>query len=242
MFWKLISLLSLLCVIALAIVTYHERIAPVRDDSIALVAQLCVKLDSMSVQLDMQRDEISLLQYYLTTIELKFDMSREKGRYLVIGRHASKFWVRDGDMVIYEGKCGVGRGASRLGRRIYDFETPAGHFKVVRKLQNPWWFRPDWFWREKGLDVPRNFISYPNGATFNQAVAFYNSLSKEDKLHVRAVPGYLGKYVLQIADGIYIHYSSQVGGAVSHGCIRVSEHDAEALYKLLDIESPVYVF
>jgi len=35
---------------------------------------------------------------------------------------------------------------------------------------------------------------------------------------------------------------ANVGVAVSHGCIRLSEHDAETLYKLLDIESPVYVF
>ena len=92
------------------------------------------------------------------------------------------------------------------------------------------------------MKVPKHFIQYPKNVSFNRAVEFYNSLSKEDKLRVRAVPGHLGQYAMQIAEGIYIHYGSVRRGRVSHGCIRVSKHDAETLFRLLDVGAPVYVY
>jgi len=242
MFWKAISLISLICIIALGILLYNENNPRNANSTKNIVKYLVETIDTLRANISERESDISLLQYYIEKLELEFEMSREKGRYLVINRHASQFCVREGDAMIYEGTCGVGVGKRKLTGRIYDFETPAGLFAVQRKIVDPWWYRPDWFWKEKGISVPKNMIQYPKGISYNAAVAFYNSLSEEDKLRVRAVPGYLGKYALQISDGIYIHYGRQRTGAVSHGCIRVSEKDAETLYHLLDLDAPVYVY
>ena len=244
MLWKVIALSSFVLLIVLCVL-FTLNYFQMKNDETArklVLAELLARVDSLENSVSQSKGTELLLKYNLARLSLRMDMLRQKGRYLVIDRHRSHFWVREGDAIIYEGTCGVGRGKRRFLGKLYDFETPAGKFSIVEKLKNPWWFRPDWFWREKGMKVPDKFIQYPPGVTFNEAVAFYNSLSDEDKLRVRAVPGFLGKYALKIADGIYIHYGSVRRGPVSHGCIRVSEKDVETLYKLLDEGAPVYVY
>lgn len=244
MVWKTIAIALFISVIALGVWVFNSqtKFARQRAEWENVLLQMTERLDSLENFIWQSKGTAILMRYELQKLALRFDMSRQKGRYLVIDRHRSHFWVRDGDAILYDGSCGVGKGRSRIAGKIYDFETPAGQFTVMRKIQDPWWYRPDWFWKEKGLEVPKNFINYPEGITFDEAVAFYNSLSKDDKMRVRAVPGYLGKYTLQIADGILIHYGRVRYGPVSHGCIRVSEKDAETLFHLLDEGAPVYVY
>ncbi len=186
--------------------------------------------------------EQALLLDRVKRLELELEMSQLDRNYLVIDRHLPHFWVRRGKMVLYEGSCGVGRGRTIINGKRFDFETPSGLFSVKRKLAQPWWTRPNWFWTEQGLAVPRDIVKIPQHLGFEGAMRYYNSLSRDDKLRVRAVPGTLGRYVIHIADGIYIHYGDVTGGQVSHGCIRVSHKDAEAMYNLLQLGDPVYIY
>ncbi len=244
MFWRLFAVAALVCLVAAAatgVLVVQRQTYQLRQVR-GLLRDALDQLDRLSASVGRLQLRVAGLSYRAQRLELSLDMLRQKGRYLVIDRHKGRFWVREGDKVLLEGECGVGRGRTRLAGRIYNFETPAGRFKVLQKLENPWWYRPDWFWKERGLRVPKRFIEYPKGITFEEAVAFYNSLSREDKLRVRAVPGYLGKYAIKIADGIYIHYSGRHRGRVSHGCIRVSKEDAEAIYRLLSVGDPVYIY
>jgi len=207
------------------------------------------KYNSMNEAIKFLRYEVSRGELIMAGIrnrnkklELRTMMKKQTGRYLVIDRHNSRFWVRETDKILYEGDCGVGMGQRQIRGADYNFETPSGWFSIEDKLEDPWWYRPNWFWYEKGIHVPRNFIRYPKGISFDKAVAYYNSLSKKDKLKVRAIPGYLGKYVIKITEGIYIHYSKNTTGQISHGCIRISNEDAKAIWHLLQIGDPVYIF
>ena len=244
MAWKWIALSSLICVVILgALFAFDYSQSHNREvANAAILSNLVSRLDSLEDVSNQSKGTIALLRYDLMRLSLRLDIAHQKGRYLVIDRHNSHFWVREGDAVLYEGTCGVGKGKRKVLGKVYNFETPAGKLSILRKVENPWWYRPNWFWKEKGIEVPKNFIEYPKGITFNKAVEFYNSLSKQDKLRVRAVPGHLGKYALQIGDGIYIHYGKARYGHISHGCVRVSEKDLETLYELLDKGAPVYIF
>jgi hypothetical protein len=61
----------------------------------------------------------------------------------------------------------------------------------------------------------------------------------------RRYPGVLGSHRLYIGGGYGIHGTnapSSIGRSVSHGCIRLRNEDIEALYRLVPVGSPVYVY
>lgn len=97
------------------------------------------------------------------------------------------------------------------------FPTPVGSFEVIDKRENPTWVNPDptgW-----GADLPASIGPGPG-----------------NPLGTRAM--YLN------APGIRIHGtwdSSSIGTAASHGCIRMLISDAESLYPLVPVGTPVLV-
>ena len=115
-------------------------------------------------------------------------------------------------------------GSERLlkhGRRIWLFHTPEGHLKVLRKILHPVWTKPDWAFIEAGEPVPP-----PNSPK-------------------RQVRGHLGKYALDLGDGIMIHgtdQSNSIGRKASHGCIRLSNDMLERLWKNVPVGTDVYIF
>jgi hypothetical protein len=61
----------------------------------------------------------------------------------------------------------------------------------------------------------------------------------------RRVPGQLGRYRLNLGDGIGLHGTpdaNSVGRAVTHGCMRLHDADLEWLYTNIPIGTHVYIF
>jgi len=63
----------------------------------------------------------------------------------------------------------------------------------------------------------------------------------------RRVPNALGTRKLDMGDGYLIHgtnpyNSDSIGGAVSHGCVRMRNADVEKLYTMVPVGTPVYIF
>lgn len=107
------------------------------------------------------------------------------------------------------------------GSRIWLFRTPQGHLKVLRKIEDPIWTKPDWAFVEAGEKVPP-----PNSP-------------------LRKVKGHLGKYALDLGDGIMIHGTNEydsIGRKASHGCIRLPEDMLKTVYNAAPIGTDVYVF
>jgi len=62
-------------------------------------------------------------------------------------------------------------------------------------------------------------------------------------VYVRVVPGARGELVaLGLGSGILLHYGVGRGGNVSHGCIRLASDDLEAIFRTLEIGSPVLIY
>lgn len=101
------------------------------------------------------------------------------------------------------------------------FRTPIGHMKVLRKLVDPVWRKPDWAYVEVGQRIPA--AGSPN----------------------RLVHGHLGKYALDLGDGIMIHGTDDpdsIGRRVSHGCIRLPNAMLRTVYKKAKVGTDVFVY
>jgi L,D-transpeptidase YbiS len=109
----------------------------------------------------------------------------------------------------------------KRGHRVWLFRTPHGHLKVLRKMTDPVWTKPDWAFVEAGDPIPP-----PNSPK-------------------RQVRGHLGKYALDLGDGIMIHGTDEydsIGRKASHGCIRLPNDMLETLYRSVSVGTDVYIF
>jgi L,D-transpeptidase YbiS len=131
------------------------------------------------------------------------------------------YLFRDGDLL---SKSAAATGTEKLlkkGRRIWLFHTPRGHLRVLRKIENPVWRKPDWAFIEDGAPIP----------------------SPDDPS--RLVKGHLGKYALDLGDGIMIHGTddrASIGKPASHGCIRLPNDMLTKVWNTAAVGTDVYIF
>ncbi|MBW3661105.1 MAG: L,D-transpeptidase [Gemmatimonadetes bacterium] len=142
--------------------------------------------------------------------------------YLHVSVSERQITVRRGGEVLHRFPVGVGKGGTlrRLDGTAWEWDTPTGIFEVGRKKEDPVWYRPDWYYAEKGLTVPPAY---------------------SDERYAR---GMLGDYALYISDEIAIHGTSDessVGRASSHGCLRMLNEDVAIVFALVDIGTKVIV-
>jgi hypothetical protein len=107
------------------------------------------------------------------------------------------------------------------GDDMWLFRTPRGHLKVLRKMVDPVWRKPDWAFIEAGDPVPP-----ANSPT-------------------RLVKGHLGKYALDLGEGIMIHGTDDpksIGKRASHGCIRLPAKMLDTVYKAAKVGTDVYIY
>jgi len=197
-----------------------------REDSVPLLLHM---VDSLEVRLL----EADLIQNY-------------SDYYLIIDTYQNRFQLRRGDLLVRTGFCGTGKGWVQNGSGLaWNFSTPRGIRYVERKGTNPYWYRPDWYWLEQNLQPPSPGydVLIPDSLSWEEQIVYYNdSLTSQQRVWVRAVPGVLGSYKLDLGGGILLHYGVGRGNSVSHGCIRLSSDDLEAIYRALPVGAPVLIY
>ncbi len=131
------------------------------------------------------------------------------------------YLFRDGELVR---SSPVATGMDKIlkkGNRTWLFRTPRGRHTVVGKSVDPIWRKPDWAYAEEGKPIP------PAGS------------------RARQVRGKLGRYALDLGDGILIHGSDDrksFGKKASHGCIRMPDKMLAEVWKDAAVGTSVYVF
>ena len=131
------------------------------------------------------------------------------------------YLFRDGQLVA---KSPAATGMDKVltqGSRQWLFRTPRGRVTVLRKITDPIWTKPDWAFVEEGKAIP------PKDSA------------------KRKVAGKLGKYALDLGDGILIHGTDDprsLGRKASHGCIRLPDDMLETVFTEAAIGTEVYVF
>jgi lipoprotein-anchoring transpeptidase ErfK/SrfK len=96
------------------------------------------------------------------------------------------------------------------------YPTPLGTFKIVDKQEFPTWYNPHDAW---SVNMPETIGPGPDNPLGTRAMALN-------------------------ADGILIHGTpedSSIGSNASHGCIRMHMPDAEALFNMVDVGTPVLI-
>jgi len=144
--------------------------------------------------------------------------------YLEIDVVNNQLHIKMGVGTLYSFAMVSGKGKEMLKEtgEEYDFSTPRGIIEVIGKETNPVWYRPDWFWLERGELLP-------------------DQLSLED----RAVPNYLGKYRINLGGGYSIHGTASGAikpGKYSHGCIRMKASDLEKVWEMVKVGTKVYIY
>ncbi|MBN1434305.1 L,D-transpeptidase [Candidatus Fermentibacterales bacterium] len=253
LFWTTGSLLLL----SLAVNVYislefgrHHRILDELTDSVAAIAMQRDTLQSINRSLAARRDSTSALRSRLTSLEMRLAAcsleATYPGYYLIINTAENNFQLRYGDMLVRTGYCGTGKGwSANDSGLVWDFSTPRGLRYVEKKGTNPYWYRPDWYWLEQNLRPPRpdQVVVIPETLSYDQQIVYYrDSLTASERVWVAQVPGALGSYKIDLGGGVLLHYGTGLGRNVSHGCVRLSGSDLEALYRALPVGAPVLIY
>jgi lipoprotein-anchoring transpeptidase ErfK/SrfK len=87
-----------------------------------------------------------------------------------------------------------------------------------------------------------SFVPVPDGeeAVFDGTL-FVPPLDTDN----RRIEGELGAYKLDLGDAYYFHGTrdpSSIGGATTHGCIRLLDDDLEYLYRTVKVGTPVFIY
>lgn len=180
----------------------------------------------------------------------------------------------DGDTLLSTAVA-VGSGRTLRGaNRSWYFHTPLGTRRIVSTEVDPVWVRPDWAYvevakklslridtlgaRQSRLLPGGDVLTMRNGIVGVISDATFEPLPADeevvfgDVLYVppigsaqRNVHGVLGKYRLNLGDGIGIHGtndSASIGHAVTHGCIRVADVPLEWLYLHVPVGTRVFIY
>ncbi|PIE51252.1 hypothetical protein CSA37_12635 [Candidatus Fermentibacteria bacterium] len=257
---SLIALFSVL-ILGLAASLYSiHHLHSLSDENIAAAQAAIEELDRVTAQRDtlalanqafsLRADSVPGLLRVIDSLSVRLTeaelVRNYQGYYLIIDTWQNRFQLRRGGLLVRTGFCGTGKGwVENDSGLVWNFSTPRGIRYVVKKGENPYWYRPDWYWLEQNLRPPRpgEDILLPDSLSWEDQIVYYNdSLTASERVWVRAVPGVLGSYKVDLGGGILLHYGVGRGRNVSHGCIRLSDNDLEALYRALPVGAPVLIY
>ena len=210
-----------------------------RDTLFSVNHRLIIREDSISLL----RKQVDSLQNRISGMELQ---ASYPGYYLIIDTYQNRFHLRYGDLLVRSGYCATGKGwTENDGGIVWDFSTPRALHSVIRKGENPYWYRPSWYWLERDIRPPRleEVIEIPDSISWDDQIAYYNdSLTPGERMYVVKVPGALGNYKIDLGGGVLLHYGIGRGWNVSHGCVRLGNADLEVIYRALPVGAPVVIY
>jgi len=169
------------------------------------------------------RKQVSLLEGKVQKLTERRDRLFPPAPVILVDTAANQIYLLHGSKVLVQDKCSTGSGLELTdtgGSRSWTFETPRGYFRVLGKVSDPVWIRPDWAFIEEGEAIPKDRAS-------------------------REVPDVLGDYALAFGDGYFIHgtlYTRMLGSSVTHGCIRVDDESLKKVYQTSQRGTPIWIY
>ncbi len=162
-------------------------------------------------------------QKRILNLRKRIESLTPKEPYLIVNTTKNNFVLRTRKKIIRENICSTGSYIMLDAgeNQQWVFKTPKGQFRILGKVADPIWIKPDWAFVEEGLPVPPK--NHPD----------------------RYESGTLGDYALSLGQGYLIHgtlYQRYLGLPVTHGCIRLGDDDLKVVYQNLEFGSKVYIF
>jgi lipoprotein-anchoring transpeptidase ErfK/SrfK len=117
----------------------------------------------------------------------------------------------------------------RVGVGMPGWETPVGSFSVIEKTAYPIWEHP-----AKGVRIPPG----PTNPLGSRWIGFHRDC--------KGRRGFNGQEHLEVKGCVTSGFHGtpnrdSVGGAVSHGCVRLFDEDVKELFELVQLGTPVTV-
>jgi L,D-transpeptidase YbiS len=170
------------------------------------------------------RKSLTKLKAEEKQLQVKLQKTAPSGIHIIIDQTQNRLYLKNGEQFLLKAVCSAGSGLvlqEEGGRnRRWIFDTPRGVFKVLNKIEDPIWKKPDWAFIEEGKPIPRN---------------------ESDRFEA----GSLGAYALYFGNGYLIHgtlYERLLGRSVTHGCIRLGRDDLRTVYNQAPLGTPVYIY
>ncbi|MEX2491305.1 MAG: L,D-transpeptidase [Nitrospirales bacterium] len=143
--------------------------------------------------------------------------------YLLVDTSQHRLFVKQDDRILYSAIASTGSGNLLIDpqdpNRRWTFQTPKGEFKVLHKMKDPVWRRPDWAFIEQNAPIP-------------------------EKMSERLQPGVLGSYALGFGNGYFIHgalYLNLLGQSVTHGCIQLHPEDLQFVFDTVPLGTSLII-
>lgn len=128
--------------------------------------------------------------------------------FFIVDKRNFQFYLFDRDANLLRiGPVAIGKGPTAHGA----FETHVGVYPISSKEPVADWIRPDWYYKEEGLPIPKNWEE-------------------------RRVKGFF-RYKMVFHGMKYIHYAEATGGRLTHGCLGLDWEDAQAVFHTLEVGS-----
>jgi L,D-transpeptidase ErfK/SrfK len=215
--WFVAAGLLLMALLAIAALGTGYGYEPPPRVPVPLATELPQDEAALKKSLAKLRSEQKLLQ-------AKLQKAAPAGIHIIIDQTQNRLYLKNGDQFLLKAVCSAGSGLvlqEEGGKnRRWVFDTPRGVFKVLNKIEDPIWKKPDWAFIEEGKPIPRN---------------------EADRFEA----GSLGAYALYFGNGYLIHgtlYERMLGRSVTHGCIRLGRDDLRAVYNQAPLGTPVYIY
>jgi L,D-transpeptidase YbiS len=181
------------------------------------------RLKEIDEMLSKLNQNIELKEKELEAIQIATEIKNGPAFYAVVDLFNNILLLKKEDRIITEFKISSGTGDTLIAPwgKKWIFETPKGVLRILRKIKDPIWYKPDWAFLEAKESIPS---------------------SKSPRRFVR---GILGDYALDLGGGIMLHgtpYEQFLGQSVSHGCIRLPKEGISNLYDSLALGAKVYIF
>ncbi len=150
-------------------------------------------------------------------------MAAKERVYVVLDLLHNVVMIKMGNATLYAFPCATGKVKGYLTTvgKPHKFSTPIGRHKIIQKTEKPKWVRPNWYWLERGEEVPEGMTEVE-----------------------RAVEGKLGEYKINIGDAFFFHgfIGRVTPGKYTHGCVRLNDDHLEIMYNIVEIGTEVYIF
>jgi L,D-transpeptidase ErfK/SrfK len=167
---------------------------------------------------------LSMLRARQAALKRQLQLQAPTAAYILVDTGRNRLYVKQRDNVLLNALASTGSGTimdnpGRPGTQ-WVFDTPRGEYTIQSRLTNPLWVKPDWAFLEEGIDIPADPAE-------------------------RVEAGTLGEYALGFGKGYFIHgtlYKRLLGKNVTHGCIRLSDEDLKAVYRLTTLGTQVMIF
>lgn len=174
--------------------------------------------------------------------------------YLVVSLAERRVLFIKANDTIFRAPVAIGSGKTVvIDGQTKRFQTPRGRMHITHKERDPVWVPPNWHYvevaRNNGLGLvdmsnasPNALAGYPAGQV---PIRGGKVIIPPWGSPQRQYRGKLGYAKLEMYDGYYFHGTdneASVGGAASHGCLRMLRNDIKWMYENVPLGTPVYIY